>query len=102
MTPIKKFLLIFVLVTLNFLVYYYLTEIDAINLTYQEIVTVLTVSLIAIPIVSLLPALFIFLLRLKFQKTDAFFKKIYLNLFLNTSIAFYASMMGIGVLLYFK
>ncbi|MBA82681.1 MAG: hypothetical protein CMF36_16245 [Leeuwenhoekiella sp.] len=102
MSPIKKFLITFVLVILNFLVYYYLTELNAINPTFQEIASLLTVSFMVIPIFSLLPALFVFLLRLTFHKRDVFFKKIYLNLYLNISIALYATMMAIGILLYFK
>ncbi len=98
----KKILLIIILIALNFISYYSLTEKIGINATYDEISTSLIASIIVIPLFSLFPAIFIYLLKLNIQKTFVPFKKIYLNLYLNLSLGFYSIMILIAVLTYFK
>lgn len=98
----KKVILLVVLVTLNFIIYHYLTEHIGINATYEEISLSLIASIISIPLFSTIPALFIYLLKLNLQKVFIPYKKIYLNLYLNVSIALYSIMLLVALLVYLK
>ncbi len=102
MKPLNKILILFLLFIFNLIIYYYLAENAIITPTFKEIKTTLLTSFIAIPIISLLPALFIYLLRLNIQKKIVTYKNVYLKIYLNTSIAVYTTMLFIGVFLYFK
>lgn len=98
----KKLIIVIILIVLNFIVYYYLTENIGINTTYEEISTLLIITIITIPFVSLLPAYQKYATKLKFQNLYVPFKKIYLNFYLNISLLFYATMILIALLTYFK
>ncbi len=98
----KKVLILLILIALNFIVYYFLTEKIGINATYIEIVTLLITTIIGIPLCSLVPAFINYKKKLQIHHTYIPFKKIYWNIYVNTSLAFYACMILIAVLTRFK
>jgi hypothetical protein len=91
-----------ILFAINFVIYYYLIKYNEVNITYEEILMTLVASSIVIPLFTFIPALFSYFLNLMIHKVYVPFKRIYLNIYLTVSIAFYATMILIALLVYFK
>ena len=98
----KRPMFLIISIVLNFIIYYHLTEDIGINATFEEISMTLIASIIVISLLSLVPAIVIYYLKMYMKKVFVPFKKIYLNLYLNISLAFYGIMILIGIMTYFK
>jgi len=99
---IKKTIIISVLLILNLLLYYYLTEYVRVNITFEEMLTILIISLICLPMGVLLPSTFIYALKSSNEKFKTPFKNIFLSFYFNTAIGFYSVMLLIATLIYLK
>ncbi len=93
----KKTILIILLIILNFGIFYYLTKYGEVGVAYGEMVNILIASMIAIPFVSLIPACFIYILKLKLQRIFIPFKKIYLNFYFRCSVIFYTILLIVAI-----
>ena len=97
----KKIIIIIILLSLNFIVFYYLTEYTSINTTFEEITLNLIASIIVIPFGALMAAYYQYAAILSRGRYIAF-KKVYKSVCLNVFIFFYAIILLIAIMVYFK
>lgn len=99
---LKKIILIVLLFIANFFSFYYLTEYVGINTTFSEITMNLVISLICIPIGSLLAAYYNYNIRLTMKRVYIPFKQIYQDICLKVYIGCYSVMLLVALLTLLK
>lgn len=97
----KKAFYSIALLIINFVIYYLISN-KEVEFTFEEISISLVATIIAFPILTVIPALFIYILKLYVQRVFIPFKNIYLKLLLNLLIAIYSILIVVAILIYFR
>ncbi len=99
---LKKITAIFILIFINYLVYNYLIENTSINLTHEELIMFFFVTIIGIPLTSLLITYQFYLTKLNVKRVYVPYKTMYKDLTLKVCLIFYFSTIIIALLTYIK
>lgn len=97
----KKILIIIILITLNFIAFYYLTAYTNINTTFEEISMNLIASIIFMPIGGLIAAYFRYTTILN-KGINIPFKKVFIDTCINGYLVFQIIILFIIIMVYFE